>query len=79
LAPVFAATGAVFDAGATFFFAIFDMVITSFSVFFVHCGFSHEFMFFLYRDIRFVPGPEFKRIKKGYFFMDRERETRREI
>jgi hypothetical protein len=34
LAPFFAATGAVFDAGATTFFALFDVVITSFSVVF---------------------------------------------
>jgi hypothetical protein len=66
LAPAFAAPGAVFDAGATFFFAIFDMVITSFSVFFVHGGFCHVFMFFWYRHIRFVLVPKFKRLK-GYF------------
>jgi hypothetical protein len=53
-APVFAAAGVVFEAGATTFFFLFDVVITSFSVFFVHCGFCHVFMFFWYRDIRFV-------------------------
>jgi hypothetical protein len=63
LAPAFAAPGAVFDAGATFFFAIFDVVITSFSVFFVHGGFCHLFMFFWYRDIHFVLVPKFKRLK----------------
>jgi hypothetical protein len=40
LASVFAATGAVFEAGATAFFSLFDVVITSFSVVFVHCGFA---------------------------------------
>jgi hypothetical protein len=30
LASVFAATGAVFETGATFFFSLFDVVITSF-------------------------------------------------
>src|SRR5208283_610603 len=42
LASVFAATGAVFEAGATAFLSLFDVVITSFSVFFVHCGFFHR-------------------------------------
>ena len=32
-----------------------------FQWFFVHCGFCHKFMFFWYRDIRFVPMQEFKR------------------
>jgi hypothetical protein len=31
LASVFAAPGAVFEAGATFFFSLFDVCITSFS------------------------------------------------
>jgi hypothetical protein len=78
LAPVFAATGAVFEAGATAFFFLFDVVITSFSVFFVHCGFCHLFMFFWYRDIRFVSVPEFKRFKRG-IFVDSGRKTRRGI
>ena len=63
LASVFAAPGAVFDAGATFFFSLFDVVITSFSVFFVHGGFCHLFIFFWYRNIRFVPVREFERFK----------------
>jgi hypothetical protein len=45
-APVFAAAGAVFDAGATAFFSLFDVVITSFSVFSFNSGFCHIFMFF---------------------------------
>jgi hypothetical protein len=32
-----------------------------FQWFFVHCGLCHLFMFFWYRDIRFVPVLEFKR------------------
>jgi hypothetical protein len=49
-----------------------------FLVYFVHCGFCHIFMFFWYRDIHFVPVPEFKRFKTG-IFMDRGRKTRRRI
>ena len=40
LPKVFAGSGAVFDAGATFFFSLFDVVITSFSVVFRYCGFA---------------------------------------
>jgi hypothetical protein len=78
LAPVFPAAGAVFEAGATAFFFLFDVVITSFSVFFVHCGFCHLFMFFWYRDIRFVSVPEFKRYKMG-IFVDSRQKTRRAL
>jgi hypothetical protein len=78
LSPVFAAAGAVFEAGATAFFFLFDVVITSFSVFFVHCGYCHLFMFFWYRDIRFVSVTEFKRFKRG-IFVDGKRKTRRGI
>jgi len=52
--------GAAFDAGATTFFSLFDVVITSFSVIF-HFVVCHLFMFFWCRDIRFVPVQEFKR------------------
>ncbi len=45
-----------------------------FQWFFVHCGFCHLFMFFWYRDIRFVPVQESKRFKKG-IFVDWGRET----
>jgi len=50
LALVFAAAGAVFEAGATTFFSLFDVVITSFSVVF-------RLLWFLPRiHILLVPG-----------------------
>lgn len=39
-----------------------------FQWFFVHCGFCHVFMFFWYRDIRFVPAQEFKRFKRVFLW-----------
>ena len=62
LPKVFAGSGAAFVAGATFFFSLFDVGITSFSVGFLSVlWFCHVLLFSWFRDIRFVPAQEFKR------------------
>ena len=62
LSPVFDAPGAVFEAGATAFFSLFDVVITSFSVVFRSLWFLPLILVLLVPEyIRFVPVQELKR------------------
>jgi hypothetical protein len=78
LPKVFAGSGAVFAAGATFFFSLFDVVITSFSVVFCSSWFLPLSLVLLVQGYTLCAGTGIFTTLFGYF-CDRGTETRRDF